>query len=716
MTEKKPSNLKWVLLVIVALSFLVPLVIFPLVKQRDQEPPQKISEGSTDLTSPTAGSLSIGGGTLPESFESAREGAFWIGGGTVVKKHATDGEYSFHVAFKSYTLTGKRSGMFSRPMALKTSLTPNSRMLLDVTNLNEPFSVTLILQGSRGKSRYYPDVPIPLGVSTLEFNLATPQNQTDAIDLSSVSHFHLVYANSKIERTVEAYFDNIRLGTEGTLSMGTGKEPTFIHDSENYFPDGEFQLGFGTWHPRVYSGSGWRFSIVRGENAYDGITSLGIFGLIKGAAEIVSPELELEPGSHVLSFVVKGLKDMKYDIMVEEFRNNNWVRMVRNEHPVAAPLKWQSIERQIIVKPKDPNPRKLRIRIIASGIGNLYLDSIRLVSKDGKSPQHDQFGIESEVKTTVSDNSKISTPGWNGSNFEYQGQQVFPLLYRHDDLPLTEASRVFNEKFSSLKLMSAIDLGGVFHGGGLKKILKRAERHWANEAVAFWLLSGDVNWKLAGELPAKTRGTVRAIQERDPRLVFVGIGIDSPSLAYYNFSDTTDGFLVGGPVTKASESSFNKFIAALETALEACGPDQPLLAQIDSRTSIHAKLLLAHISWIYGVDGFVFSRFQRQSEDFIATLPMDWNEFESFLSEVSGLLDTMKKKAPSLLNEKSPRVIRTTDSILYREGKTVEGERVLLIANLSAREVPEASLETSGGRVKVDLAPWEGRIVFPAEK
>jgi len=281
---------------------------------------------------------------------------------------------------------------------------------------------------------------------------------------------------------------------------------------------------------------------------------------------------------------------------------------------------------------------------------------------------------------------------------------------------LTEATRVFNEKFDLLKLMSAIDLGGIFHGEGLKKILKRVERHWANEAVAIWLLSADVNWKLAGELPAKTRGAVRTIQERDPRLVFVGIGIDSPSLAYYNFSDTADGFLVGGPVTEANESFFKKFSAALETALEAGGPGQPLLAQIDARASIHAKLLLAHISWIYGVDGFVFSRFQRQSDDFIATLPMDWNEFESFLSGVTGLLDTMKKKAPSLLNEKKPVVIRTTDSILYREGKTAEGERVLLIANLSAMELPQASLDTSGGKVRVDLAPWEGKIVFLAGK
>ncbi len=611
-----------------------------------------------------------------------------------------------------------RKGVICRPGALRTILDPEDRWLVDVENTVAAFPMSLVLSDEMGQVfTLLNNVPASLGRSTLEFPVAYLAEKPGGVALGDVRTFQLTYALEELERTLVISIDNLRISREGAVETIPADATIALPkpDPESFLPDGGFDLGLLTWRVRRYPAAQRTVGLVTGDEAYEGGPSLGLFKLTTGSVALVSAELVLEPGNHDLDVAIRGRGDPYYLISREELREDGeWVEVRSRDHtPRRVPDSWSVISHEIAIGRNGPVPRTARIVIEARGDGDVYLDAIRLTSRDGALPEAGRFDLG--LASPDASAGVAARFSWNGAAFEDRGEPLHPIFFRDDDLPLDDASRRFGEGCRRLGLPAAVDLGGAYHGSDLALVPARALRRRDDEGVALWLLSGDVNWPLLGTVPARARGAVQALAARDSRLVAVGVGVEWDPLVYYNFAGAADVVVVGSPAPRVPDAEtlqrFGDAVAATARALAGAGNGSPgapapILAHLDARSSAAMLGALAHVAWLNGARGIVLGRFQRQVDYPASPRTVDWRDVEA-------LVDLVRERGEALTRvERYVGHATPAGPIIYRRVTFRGGGRGAIAVNLSSGRVDAAELDLGGGAVeRVSFEPWQGLIV-----
>ncbi len=649
---------------------------------------------------------------LLDSFEYGPGQVASVGGGTAQQVHATDGLYSFQVWF----VPGSKDGIFCRPDLLHPrDFSRHAKLLVDVFNASAPMPVRLALAGpEKGKIFIFKEAMVPLGASTLEFDLRAARGVA-SFDLARVSSYQ-IFSALDLTRKVEIYFDNLRLAQEGPAEENLESFPPLSRAGE-IIPDGDFNAGFTLWRLESYPGGRWHFGMVHGDQAFQGGPSLGLFGFEEGVGGIWTPDLSLHPGPYLLRAVMRGVK-LRCEVQMDQLRPEGWVTLRFSprsippmgrpgEESVDLPAEWRELTWEFLVPPGDPDPRIARIRLEVLGRGDAFIDEVAIHPLAGQAvspfPLDPAPGAGKEAAET-----SIARLRWTGKGFEDRGRRVFPLLYQEEDVPLDDAGRLFRERCRARGFQAAVDLGGALRSGSVALALGRAREHRRDGGVAAWLLAGEADWPLAGVVPGKARGLAHRLAEEDGRLVAMGTSAAADPSVLWRFVDTADALVVGAP---AGEERDPKALEMFERAIRAargCGDgNHPVIARIPLSAAPETVRLLFFLALIDGASGVLWTRENGKAgkEETIA-----WSLLKPVLEELAGAA----QKAAAL--EEAPIALPAgaAGKARIRAGRAAGAkgaEQVLFLANPTPEPVGEFTVETPEGKRTISLGPWEAKVV-----
>ncbi|MBI4583408.1 MAG: hypothetical protein HY717_05225 [Planctomycetes bacterium] len=675
------------------------------------EPGSPPPEASADKTGP-AGDFSpfknvdlSRPAVLLESFEYGPGQAAPIGGGTAQPVHATEGLYSYQVWF----VPDSREGLFCRPDLLHPrDFSRHAKLLVDAFNPSAPLPVRLALAGpEKGKIFIFKEAMVPLGASTLEFDLRAARGEA-GFDLARVSSYQL-YSALELTRKVEIYFDNLRLAQEGPAEEKLESFPP-LSQAGNIIPDGDFNAGFTLWRLESYPGGRWHFGIAQGDQAFQDGPSLGLFGFEEGVAGIRTPDLSLPPGPYLLRAVMRGVK-LRCEALMDQLRPEGWVTLRRpSEKPVELPAEWRELTWEFVVPPGNPDPRIARVRIEVLGRGDAFIDEVALHPLAGQAvspfPLDPVPGAGKEPVET-----SIARLRWTGKGFEDRGRRDFPLLYQEEDVPLDDAGRLFHERCRGLGFQAAVDLGGALHSGSVALALDRAREHRQDGGVAAWLLAGEADWPLAGVVPGKARGLARRLAEEDGRLAAIGTSAAADPSVLRRFADAADALVVWAP---AGEERDPKALEMFERAIRAargCGdgnpPNHPVIARIPLSAAPETVRLLFFLALIDGASGVLWTRENGKAEK---EEPIAWSALKPVLDELA----KAARKAAAFEDAPIPLSAGAAGKARVRAGRAAGArgaEQVLFLANPTPEALGEFTVETPEGKRTISLGPWEAKVV-----
>ncbi len=626
---------------------------------------------------------------LIASFEEPLGQATGWGGGTVRKGRATEGLQNYEVVFGD-----DKSGLISRPGALSPAADSFPKLLFDVRNSTAPFLLYLALS-QPGKEPFatFPDVWVPLGDSTLEFNLSAARGAGSDLAKAVVR----IGPQKPGVREYTVLIDNVRLSMDGPAAAGA--EAAREAEGESLVPQGSFEEGFSGWTPATWGVGRAAFAVVRGPDAFRGGASAGVFHEAGGRAGLVSPVLDLPPGFYRLAAAVRVSGGGRIEVRRRE------AGVLQGEKDflagtIEAAEEWG--EKSVEVEVPDSGPaasgegaRPIQL-IFTSEEGDLFLDEISLVSRPAA-----------------------------------EGGPRSPPHRRDPPAPLTHTVLIFDPvelwegSLGEVRALAADLSPAVLGGGPGAGALRLAERIKGEAAVRLWFIgsSSDATaWTgdgaTLGTTPAEVRAALALLPAGGERQLAVAARPDRPgSLA--TFADTADVLVGGIPLRAARQSggvaAFAGSVDSLRKAADLVPPRRPrasrrpIAAWIDVRVkpgeleaSPEELRAMVYLALVHRADAAVLAPLAGE------------RDAPKLARELDRIAEELSEAAGDLADLQGVGEIEVTDRRVHvRLGRSGKGY-ILILASTVAAAVEKFQVrvpaEVSPVPLERSLGPWEGRI------
>lgn len=649
---------------------------------------------------------------LIESFEwQAGETSNW-GGGITERDHATEGEQGYRVVYSP----DRSGGAYCRQASIPRDFTRHRQLLVDAISLDGPLPISVILahRAERGRTFVFEDLFVFPWISTLELDL-----DLVPADLRGCVGSVQLACGVEPDRDLEVVFDNLRLVMAGEPVLpGDPLAPPLaaLFAGRQFIPDAGFDRGLGLWRVEPLPGGRWTVAIVRGERAYGGGPSLGVFGLQRGGVRIATPDLTLFPGPYLLRMALRADPEVRWELEWRAYRGgevSEFGELGRERLPATTPGRdWEVVEREVSI-PREPGQergeaRRVRMGLIVSGVGDLFLDAVELESLEGLVPgAEDRLALDPPAVAGGGD-GMVPRWRWDGSTLGDEARgAVFPVLGVETAFPLTAWSRKVRGRLRALGVQAAIDLGGASHADDLGLLREQPGQYGGDPRVGAWLLARAADWDLHHLSPAFVRRGTEVLATDDARLVLLGLRggrpVETTRSFLERFLDTADAIVIPTGLENAlDEPSVATFAEGLEVAREVCRDRSPFLAAVRLGPYLEALRLQFYLARILDAAGIVLEPPSRGNQG-VDPEPM-WSFLERLLDENHRLTRRLEGATDIQVTPSSPRV-------RARALRASEGV-VILVASLSSEPLSGVRIETESGSRSIDLDPWEARVTL----